>query len=259
MIGHQVLLSTGDSSSIVMPVERLGDLYKIHFSSDFGFDPESIAIPIDSVIRETGISENYIVEFVSCNTEQVIHSYEIGENADVIACQGRAQPVACYELWISILDGGSQTALEADNSRSPIETGTVSDRTLLFVLGLSAIALFSLLLAYIMKRRARSSLDPNEVQMGEFIFKQKSMELIYKGERIELTGKESDLLQLLSASANDTVEREDILKEVWGDEGVYVGRTLDVFISKLRKKLELDSNVRIVNIRGVGYKLVLND
>ena len=55
---------------------------------------------------------------------------------------------------------------------------------------------------------------------------------------------------------NTTVERDVILNMVWGDEGDYVGRTLDVFISKLRKKLEADSSVKIVNIRGVGYKLV---
>jgi DNA-binding response OmpR family regulator len=48
------------------------------------------------------------------------------------------------------------------------------------------------------------------------------------------------------------------LNKVWGDEGDYIGRTLDVFISKLRKKLEADSSIKIVNIRGVGYKLVMD-
>jgi len=60
----------------------------------------------------------------------------------------------------------------------------------------------------------------------------------------------------LPNAVNTTVEREVILNIVWGDEGDYVGRTLDVFISKLRKKLEVDSSIKIVNIRGVGYKLV---
>jgi DNA-binding response OmpR family regulator len=56
---------------------------------------------------------------------------------------------------------------------------------------------------------------------------------------------------------NSTVEREHILKTIWGDEGSYIGRTLDVFISKLRKRLEADTKVKIVNVRGVGYKLIL--
>jgi DNA-binding response OmpR family regulator len=84
------------------------------------------------------------------------------------------------------------------------------------------------------------------------------MELSHNGKPVELTSKESDLLQLLSHSANDTVDRETILKTVWGDDGDYIGRTLDVFISKLRKKLEADPNVKIANIRGIGYKLIVD-
>jgi DNA-binding response OmpR family regulator len=58
---------------------------------------------------------------------------------------------------------------------------------------------------------------------------------------------------------DETIEREKILNVVWGDEGDYVGRTLDVFISKLRKKFSGDENVKIINVRGVGYKLMLSE
>jgi len=58
---------------------------------------------------------------------------------------------------------------------------------------------------------------------------------------------------------NAPVEREVMLKEVCGGVGDYVGRTIDVFISKLRKKFEVDPSVRIANIRGEGYKLILDD
>lgn len=84
------------------------------------------------------------------------------------------------------------------------------------------------------------------------------MNLLFADTKIELTSKEADLLSLLHSSANTTIAREQILEIVWGDEGDYIGRTLDVFISKLRKKLEDDPSVKIVNIRGVGYKLILN-
>ena len=63
---------------------------------------------------------------------------------------------------------------------------------------------------------------------------------------------------LLIAGANEPVDRNELLREVWGDEGDYVGRTLDVFISKLRKKLKPDPSLKIVNIRGIGYKLVID-
>ena len=64
------------------------------------------------------------------------------------------------------------------------------------------------------------------------------------------------MLKLLNESANTTVPKEVLLNKVWGDEGDYIGRTLDVFISKLRKKLEADPELKIINARGVGYKLI---
>jgi DNA-binding response OmpR family regulator len=84
------------------------------------------------------------------------------------------------------------------------------------------------------------------------------MALSFEDKSVELSSKEAELLSLLHNFANAPLEREVILQKVWGDEGDYVGRTLDVFISKLRKKLEADANVKIVNIRGVGYKLVMD-
>ncbi len=74
----------------------------------------------------------------------------------------------------------------------------------------------------------------------------------------QLSGKEADLLFLLLSNENKTLEREHILEVVWGDQGDYVGRTLDVFISKLRKKLQADPSLKIINIRGVGYRFVMS-
>ena len=109
---------------------------------------------------------------------------------------------------------------------------------------------------FLWKRRKPSTIDPNLISLGEYHFDKRNTELLINHQRIELTNKEADLLLLLYDAVNTTVEREVILNMVWGDDGDYVGRTLDVFISKLRKKLEGDSNVKIINIRGVGYKLV---
>jgi len=61
--------------------------------------------------------------------------------------------------------------------------------------------------------------------------------------------------RILALSPNEIIERSRLQKEVWEDEGVIVGRSLDMFISKLRKKLEVDPNINIVVIRGKGYKL----
>jgi DNA-binding response OmpR family regulator len=111
---------------------------------------------------------------------------------------------------------------------------------------------------YFRKKKTPAAVDPHLVQIGAFRFDQRNMTLTFEDERVDLSHKEAELLTLLHQSANATVEREVLLQKVWGDEGDYVGRTLDVYISKLRKKLEADASVKIVNIRGVGYKLVVD-
>ena len=69
------------------------------------------------------------------------------------------------------------------------------------------------------------------------------------------SSKEAKLLSIFSVNLNEVIDRNRLQKEVWEDEGVIVGRSLDVFISKLRKKFEKDPAVKLVNIHGKGYKL----
>ncbi|MBK9628225.1 MAG: winged helix-turn-helix transcriptional regulator [Flavobacteriales bacterium] len=117
------------------------------------------------------------------------------------------------------------------------------------------------MLAFLFFRRKAAPVIPTNgdaVPIGAFHFDKGKMELSINDRKVELTGKEAELLHLLHACANETVAREVMLKEVWGNDSDYVGRTLDVFISKLRKKLEADPSVRIANIRGVGYRLILD-
>ncbi|NND80098.1 MAG: winged helix-turn-helix transcriptional regulator, partial [Maribacter sp.] len=127
-----------------------------------------------------------------------------------------------------------------------------------YIIALAMFSILALILFIIWKRKRKFAIDPNLIPLGTYQFDKRNTELIIEHQRIDLTGKEADLLLLLYNEVNTTVEREVLLNMVWGDEGDYVGRTLDVFISKLRKKLEFDSKVKIVNIRGVGYKLVLD-
>lgn len=261
LIGHHVLLASGDTASLVLPVERTGDRYRIRFSEPFGFDPGKLTATVDSVVRSTGIASRYIVEFVSCDSGQVVHSWQAALRPEqgMMPCMGREQPVACYQLWFTILER-DPAAFAQDHVRNEADLAGGDEEQghtwLLLLIG--ALALGGL--AFVIhnkRRRPAPNEDPNLIRIGEFLFNPRNMELSFKNERVRLTSKEADLLQLLSASPNDTVARETILATVWGDEGDYVGRTLDVFVSKLRKKLEADANVRIVNIRGVGYRLVV--
>jgi DNA-binding response OmpR family regulator len=90
------------------------------------------------------------------------------------------------------------------------------------------------------------------------LFDSASRKLVLNGKTIDLTVTETRVLRFFALSPNETIERSRLQKEIWEDEGVIVGRSLDMFISKLRKKLEFDPNIKIVVIRGKGYKLEIS-
>jgi len=254
MIGHEVLLNSGDSWSQVLPIEKDAGRYKIPFESDFLFTPEKLVTTIDSVVKKTRITGNYIVEVEKCETKEVVYSYEIRDSTslDLIPCGTRIPSRACYALFITLLDK-SQPAASLDTS------------TYLIIASL-IISMVILAGFFVYSRRKRLTPNPaagppdnpDIIIIGDYQFNKRQMTLCYGDEKTELSGKEADLLFLLYTNKNKAIEREHILKIIWGDEGDYIGRTLDVFISKLRKKLEADSNVKIVNIRGIGYKLIMN-
>lgn len=259
MIGHQVLLTLGDSTSRVLPIERDENTFKIPFESDFAFNPDSLAKVIDSIIAATGIAEEYIVQSLTCETDQVVHSYEVGKINNVLACGSRSQPKGCYYLQVTLLDlPPSEPTIESTEAADAGILTTYSEPLKLIGLLVLVVLVLVGLISFLKNRNRNAETDPDIIQLGEYVFNRRTMELILGDERIELTSKECDLLQLLYESVNDTVERDTILKMVWNDEGDYVGRTLDVFISKLRKKLEADSRIKIANIRGVGYKLIVD-
>lgn len=265
MIGHQILLSVGDSTSRVLPIQNEGESYRIRFATEFGFNPEDLTSIIDSVVASTQLASSYNVAFQTCDTKETVHMYEVGmtANENVLACRSRDQPIGCYELVFTILDSPAEVEVQPTTSETLREYASSDYREVHKLLILLVVVLLILLatVAFLLKRigSREKERDPNEIRIGSYVFNPIRMELKLQGDPIELTSKESDLLQLLCNSANNTVDRETILRTVWGDDGDYVGRTLDVFISKLRKKLEADPNVKIANIRGVGYKLVVEE
>lgn len=261
MIGHQLLLTAGDSTSRVLPIIRSENRYSIQFESEFAFLPDDLIATVNRVVKETDMAKAYIVEMETCETGEVIYTYQVYEEEkwNTIPCKGRAQPKSCYRLSLT-LNNTEATAVAslptiADPSVGlPPETSPVNyvAIALLFVLIAMGTGLF-----FLWKRKRTPMIDPNLIPLGGYYFDKHTTELLIENERIKLTSKEADLLLLLYNAVNTTIERDVILNKVWGDEGAYVGRTLDVFISKLRKKLDADSRVKIVNIRGVGYKLVI--
>lgn len=95
------------------------------------------------------------------------------------------------------------------------------------------------------------------VRMGRYVLDTDCLTLSCHGEHIKLTRRESDLLFLLSERKNLVVKREEILVKLWGDDDYFAGRSLDVFISRLRKYLKDDADIRIENHHSVGFRLVV--
>ena len=97
--------------------------------------------------------------------------------------------------------------------------------------------------------------DSNCKKIGEFKFYPEQNKLIIQPTEIALSKKECELLKILIEKPNQIVKRDELTKRVWEDHGVVVGRSLDTYISKLRKKLKADNSIKITNVHGVGYKL----
>ena len=81
-------------------------------------------------------------------------------------------------------------------------------------------------------------------------------QLLFAGQTVPLSHRETELLRMLAERRNDVVETHDILLKLWGDDSFFNARSLQVFITKLRHKLAKDDSIRIVNVRGIGYKLL---
>ena len=258
MIGHQVLLNAGDSSSRVLPVTKENGEYRIQFETEFAFNPDELVKTVNRVMRDTKMAKGYFMEVEDCKTRKVVYSYKKGdlENDDIIPCRSRDQPKACYSLVFTLIKAKSSSS--STNADSVQETQIDNNRLYIIIGSTFAFLLLLLVLILLWKRRSKAKVNPHLIQVGNYYFDKHNTALILKERRIELTSKEADLLLVLYNAVNETVERDVILNVVWGDEGDYVGRTLDVFVSKLRKKLEGDPSVKIVNIRGIGYKLVVD-
>ena len=108
----------------------------------------------------------------------------------------------------------------------------------------------------IVKRsRDNSELSKTLFNIGVFNFDYKNLLLKGPVEDQKLTKKEAELLRILYIHRNEIISRERILKTIWGEDDYFLGRSMDVFITKLRKYLKEDSSIAIENIHGVGFKL----
>ncbi len=105
----------------------------------------------------------------------------------------------------------------------------------------------------ILKRNETS--EKSAIQIGNYSFIPSQFQLIFGNESIQLTEKESELLLLLSKSNQKIINRKEILETLWGENDYFLGRSLDVFMSRLRKYFQKDDRIKFDSIRGIGFKV----
>jgi two-component system, OmpR family, response regulator len=98
-----------------------------------------------------------------------------------------------------------------------------------------------------------------EFDLGKYHFNPRLRELVFNGKTQTLSPKENELLKMLSEYKNDLLPREAALKKIWGSDTYFNGRSMDVYIAKLRKYLKEDAKLEIVNIHGNGFRLVVTE
>ncbi len=110
--------------------------------------------------------------------------------------------------------------------------------------------------AILRRVRGKKTKDSSIYHIGKFVFDTQKQILEFGEEQTKLTTKESELLGLLCAHANEILQRDFALKTIWIDDNYFNARSMDVYITKLRKHLKADPDIEIINIHGKGYKLI---
>jgi len=245
-IGHELLLQSGDSTSRVLPVKKISENeYQIRFENDFSFQPDSLVNITSRLLVKEPFASCFIVKVLNCGNSSVAYGYVISKNEkdDIVACIGRRQPKACYMINIKF---------------KPTEIITADSKYLLGSLSILAFIGFIFIKSFKSRKEIPDNQNTDTYSLGSVLFDANSRKLIINGNTIDLTATETRVLLIFASSPNKTVERNRLQKEIWEDDGVIVGRSLDMFISKLRKKLESDPNINIVVVRSKGYKLEIN-
>jgi hypothetical protein len=253
-IGHKLLLQANDSSSRVLPIKKLNEnLFQISFENEFGFVPDTIINLFQQEFYKNGLPKDYIVNVKKCDQKATIFAFEMRSNGGSLTpCKGRKQKPDCYIVEVEFLKAAK------------------FNFNFLFLL-LIPIGL----LGFYRKKKPIKELQPNApeiikeeleiiledknfLQIGSLKFYEQNNTLKVDDKIIPLSEKEAKALLIFATNVNQTIDRDHLMKEIWGDEGIVViSRNVDVLVSKLRKKLSDDSSIKIINIHGKGYKFII--
>lgn len=241
---HRMLAEGGDSTTQVSPITQSAEnTWRLRLEQGFNYD--RLPALLQESFEVYGIMSDYDVAIMRCTDDTVQLGYNFMDFSSnkVAACMGRDFEGGCYKIDVIF-------PLKQKRGASLPLAGW-------FLSGMMAA------LAYAALRKWRGSGEtpaPDPVAdefviIGQSRFDAGNQVLLCGGVRHELTYREAKLLQLFVSHPNQLLDRGFILRHVWADEGILVSRSVDMFVSRLRKLLRDDPSLRLAAVHGIGYRL----
>lgn len=247
--GHHLLKSAGDSITEIPPVEKVGDhTWRLQLNHNFVY--ASLPALLHQSMKQYGIAVPYEVAVKRCDNKKIQLGYHLNDylKAGEVPCQDRSEVLNCQFIEVSFITKESRI-------RSP------------WYYLWALLTPFAYFLWTRFQPRPKQHRVTNEqvemvtierepvLQFGAYRLDYSGQKLMYKDNIHNLTYREAKLLHLFVTNANQILDRSTILEKVWADEGVLVGRSVDMFVSRLRKMLKEDPTIQIVAVHGIGYRL----
>jgi hypothetical protein len=252
-IGNRLLLQAGDRTSRILPVTEIEEgTFQLTFEHKLIFNHDSLMALSQNLLPKEQYLSGYTVTVHDCKDADIVYGFQINNTTpDILACKGRIEPRGCY-----IIEFAFPNFYETTFSFTFI--GLVGSGILLLSTVALLIGHFGKSVVPVSVENQSHSIMERSVKelaaLGKFLFDAKNQRLLLGSELISLTDKECKILELLNNNFGELTPRETLM-QVWINEGVITGRSLDMFVSKLRKKISSDPELSITNVHGKGYKL----
>lgn len=250
-IAHELLKCNGDATTLIPAVEVTAP-FEFFLPIGQPLDYDQLLSIAPGIFQSHGLELPYSLSLQDCTTNDLVLGYNWSPEMRTpnAACSGRDRPDdECHHLKLSI----------ASAFDLPIQRTAFLPYLLLLLFGAGG-------LGWSLSRRnplpdqeepAAANSSQRKIS-ARTTFDVVHQQLTIDEQPIELTFREAKLLNYLVEHTNEVLDRETIHAAVWGSEGVMVGRSLDVFISRLRKKMAPDGTIEIGTIHGIGYRLTVS-
>lgn len=239
-----LLRLSGDSTSRIPAIEQSGaGVWQVRLGQPFHY--EQLPALLQESLDRYGIRQPYEVAVRRCSDSTVdlgYHQLDYTQNKEV-PCGGREMPEGCHFIELKFLETPEKSA----------SLGNKIGIILLVLGGIAGVWFFNRKRSLPDTPAARGETD--WLEFGQSRLDVDGQVLLCGGVRQTLTFREAKLMRLFANNPDKLLERDLILRQVWADEGILVGRSVDVFVSRLRKKLAADPTIGIVAVHGVGYRL----